>query len=169
MFGEGFMYTAEDQKEFLAEGDYEATISNVMDNAQLQNAINVFFNIKGHPNCNPYTMTLFARPVLGQLKGNGQTVTEEDCKKWDKTMSRFFDAFGIKAGDFNFPHWKGHSGWLTCKKNKTNEYSSLWVAFNQHKDEKAPEPVQKVAAAVGGTVAPAPASATSDYQEDIPF
>lgn len=119
MFGDGFMYVAEEEKEFLPEGDYKARIVNVVDNQNLSTAINVNFQIEGHPNCNPFCMTLFSRPIAGSQKANGSSVTDEDLKKWDRTMSRFFDAFGIEKGDFNFIHWKGHSGWVTCKKIKT--------------------------------------------------
>jgi len=178
-FGNGFSYIAEEQKYYLAEGDYHAIISNVQDNKHLQNAVDVFFRIEGHPNASPYTMTLFARPVLGTQKKDGNAISQEDLEKWDRSMSRFFDAFGINKGDFDFTHWKNHTGYVTCKKNKNNDYCSLFVAFNQHKEaaapSSAPAEVQKIAKAVGGTATKdpvpngQPATPEGSFPEDIPF
>ena len=168
-FGAGFGYVQEDPIEYLPEGDYNARITGVVNNEKLKGAVNVLFSIQGHPNASPYSMTLFARPVVGQTKKDGSQITNEDLQKWDKTMSRFFDAFGIKAGDFDFVHWKQHSGWVTCRKNKNNDYSSLYVAFNQHK-EKTPESVQKVAAVFNGSSQKSQNTATpSDFPEDLNF
>lgn len=167
MWGEGYMYVEEDHQERLAEGDYYATISDVKDNENLPNCINVIFKIKDHPYCTPFLMTLWPRPVMGQLKTNGQEVTDEDCKKWDRTMSRFFDAFEIKAGNFTFNQWKGHSAWLTCKKNKNNDYSSLFVSFDQRKEKKAVASGDKVtAAAIPSEQKIEP---ITNFEEDIPF
>ena len=82
-------------------------------------------------------------------------------------MSRFFDAFEIKAGNFTFNLWKGHSAWLTCKKNKNNDYSSLFVSFDQRKEKKAVASGDKVTAEA---IPSEPKIESITYfEEDMPF
>lgn len=175
-WGNGFHYFEEEQKEYLKDGEYFAKITNVVDNTRLDGAKNVLFSIKGHPNASPSSMTLFARPHEGELKNNGEYTTKENVENWDRAMSRFFRAFNIAPGNFNFKEWLGHTAYITVKENKNDaRYSQIYVAFNQHKDsasksQTAPANVQAVANATGGTVQQtATAPNGSNYTEDIPF
>ncbi len=182
-FGTGFSYYEEEERDYLKQGEYFAKIRDVRDNERLDGAKDVFFQIKGHPNASPSVMTLFSRPVEGAPKANGGVITKENVIMWDKSMSRFFRAFGIQAGNFNFAQWVGHTAYLTLKENKHDpRYSTFYVAFNQHKEETAqsttpaaqpvaqapqvPQNVQAVANVMGGT---AQQVVTNGYTEDIPF
>lgn len=173
-FGAGFSYYEEEEREFLKQGEYFAKIRDVQDNKRLDGVKDVFLQIKDHPFATPNIMTLFSRPIEGAPKANGGVITKENVVTWDKSMSRFFRAFGIQAGDFNFEHWKGHTAWITVKENKNDpRYSQIFVAFNQHKEQTAaapsapvaPQAVQNVANAVGGSVQ----QVNNGYTEDIPF
>ncbi|WP_147612309.1 hypothetical protein [Treponema pectinovorum] len=147
MFANGFQYY-EDTTDYLEEGDYYARIKSVLDHKTLPNAVNVFFEIMDHPNATPCAMTLFARPALGEIKKDGTPITQDDLKRWDASMSRFFDAFKITPGDFNFIHWVKKVGYVTVRKNKNNpQYSSLFVAFKQHKENSTPQAQQHPAPA----------------------
>ena len=172
-FGAGFSYYEEEERDFLKQGEYFAKIRDVQDNKRLDGVKDVFLQIKDHPFATPNIMTLFSRPIEGSPKANGGVITKENVVIWDKSMSRFFRAFGIQAGDFNFEHWKGHTAWITVKENKNDpRYSQIFVAFNQHKEQSAPaqtapQQVQNVANATGGSVQQA--ANINGYTEDIPF
>lgn len=172
-FGAGFSYYEEEERDFLKQGEYFAKIRDVQDNKRLDGVKDVFLQIKDHPFATPNIMTLFSRPIEGSPKANGGVITKENVVMWDKSMSRFFRAFGIQAGDFNFEHWKGHTAWITVKENKNDpRYSQIFVAFNQHKEQgaptqTAPQQVQNVTNATGGTIQQA--ANINGYTEDIPF
>ena len=177
-WGSGFHYFEEEAKDYLKDGEYFAKITNVVDNTKLDGAKNVLFQIKGHPAASPSSMTLFPRPQEGVLKHNGEMTTKENVEMWDRSMSRFFRAFNIAPGNFDFKTWLGHTAYITVKENKNDaRYSQIYVAFNQHKDapvqtpaQTAPANVQAVASAVGGTVSNvAPSPSGQGYSEDIPF
>ena len=169
-FGAGFSYY-EEERDFLKQGEYFAKIRDVQDNKRLDGVKDVFLQIKDHPFATPNIMTLFSRPIEGTPKANGGVITKENVVMWDKSMSRFFRAFGIQAGDFNFEHWKGHTAWITVKENKNDpRYSRIFIAFNQQQiapAQTAPQQVQNVANATGGTVQQA--ANINGYTEDIPF
>lgn len=169
-FGAGFSYY-EEERDFLKQGEYFAKIRDVQDNKRLDGVKDVFLQIKDHPFATPNIMTLFSRPIEGTPKANGGVITKENVVMWDKSMSRFFRAFGIQAGDFNFEHWKGHTAWITVKENKNDpRYSRIFIAFNQQQiapAQTAPQQVQTVANATGGTVQQA--ANINGYTEDIPF
>ena len=100
-------------------------------------------------------MTLFARPILGSSKKNGDKITEDDLKKWDNSMSRFIDAFKIDAKMLeNSATWTGKRAYVVVKKDKNGEYSNIFLSFNQHKDdekksENTPEEVKSFANSIG--------------------
>lgn len=178
MFAQGFTYIPDDV-EVLAEGEYLAEISIVKDNGFIADAKDVFFRFPGHKmRTNPSKMTLFARPILGSSKKNGDKITEDDLKKWDNSMSRFIDAFKIDAKLLENPQtWVGKRAYVVVKKDKNGEYSNIFLSFNQHKDEnknaekpaaEIPAEVKKVAEAVGGTyVKPEKEVSANDFPEDI--
>lgn len=178
MFAQGFNYIPDDT-EVLSEGEYLAEISMVKDNGFIADAKDVFFRFPGHKmRCNPCKMTLFARPILGSSKKNGDKITEDDLKKWDNSMSRFIDAFKIDAKMLeNSATWTGKRAYVVVKKDKNGEYSNIFLSFNQHKDDEnnaekttaeIPAEVKKVAQAVGGTyVKPEKEVSANDFPEDI--
>lgn len=178
MFAQGFTYIPDDV-EVLAEGEYLAEISMVKDNGFIADAKDVFFRFPGHKmRCSPCKMTLFARPILGSSKKNGDKITEDDLKKWDNSMSRFIDAFKIDAKMLeNSATWTGKRAYIVVKKDKNGEYSNIFLSFNQHKDDEkkssdapaeAPAEVKKVAQAVGAEyVKPAAEVTAQNFPEDI--
>ena len=178
MFAQGFTYIPDDT-EVLSEGEYLAEISMVKDNGFIADAKDVFFRFPGHKmRCNPCKMTLFARPILGSSKKNGDKITEEDLKKWDNSMSRFIDAFKIDAKMLeNSATWSGKRAYVVVKKDKNGEYSNIFLSFNQHKDEEnkpaettenVPGEVKKIAEAFGASyVKPEKEVSAKDYPEDI--
>ena len=178
MFAQGFNYIPDDT-EVLSEGEYLAEISMVKDNGFIADAKDVFFRFPGHKvRCTPCKMTLFARPILGNLKKNGDKITEDDLKKWDNSMSRFIDAFKIDAKMLeNSATWTGKCAYVVVKKDKNGEYSNIFLSFNQHKDDEkktsettaeTPAEVKKVAEAVGAEyVKPAAKVSAENFPEDI--
>ena len=155
MFAQGFNYIPDDT-EVLSEGEYLAEISMVKDNGFIADAKDVFFRFPGHRvRCTPCKMTLFARPILGSSKRNGDKITEDDLKKWDNSMSRFIDAFKIDAKMLeNSATWSGKRAYVVVKKDKNGEYSNIFLSFNQHKDdekksETTPDEVKSFANSVG--------------------
>jgi hypothetical protein len=178
MFAQGFNYIPDDT-EVLSEGEYLAEISMVKDNGFIADAKDVFFRFPGHKvRCTPCKMTLFARPILGSSKKNGDKITEDDLKKWDNSMSRFIDAFKIDAKMLeNSATWTGKRAYVVVKKDKNGEYSNIFLSFNQHKDDEkkssdtpaeAPAEVKKVAQAVGAEyVKPEKEVTAQDFPEDI--
>ncbi len=178
MFAQGFNYIPDDT-EVLSEGEYLAEISMVKDNGFIADAKDVFFRFPGHKmRCNPCKMTLFARPILGSSKKNGDKITEDDLKKWDNSMSRFIDAFKIDAKMLeNSATWTGKRAYVVVKKDKNGEYSNIFLSYNQHKDDEKtaekttaeiPAEVKKVAQAVGGTYEkPEKEVTANDFPEDI--
>lgn len=178
MFAQGFNYIPDDT-EILTEGEYLAEISMVKDNGFIADAKDVFFRFPGHKmRCSPCKMTLFARPILGSSKRNGDKITEDDLKKWDNSMSRFIDAFKIDAKMLeNSATWTGKRAYVVVKKDKNGEYSNIFLSFNQHKDDEkkssdapaeAPAEVKKVAQAVGAEyVKPAAEVTAQNFPEDI--
>ena len=178
MFAQGFNYIPDDT-EVLSEGEYLAEISMVKDNGFIADAKDVFFRFPGHKmRCSPCKMTLFARPILGSSKKNGDKITEDDLKKWDNSMSRFIDAFKIDAKMLeNSATWTGKRAYVVVKKDKNGEYPNIFLSFNQHKDDEnnaektaaeIPAEVKKVAQAVGGTyVKPEKEVSANDFPEDI--
>ena len=122
MFAQGFNYIPDDT-EVLSEGEYLAEISMVKDNGFIADAKDVFFRFPGHKmRCSPCKMTLFARPILGSSKKNGDKITEDDLKKWDNSMSRFIDAFKIDAKMLeNSATWTGKRAYVVVKKDKNGE------------------------------------------------
>lgn len=178
MFAQGFNYIPDDT-EILSEGEYLAEISMVKDNGFIADAKDVFFRFPGHKmRCSPCKMTLFARPILGSSKKNGDKITEDDLKKWDNSMSRFIDAFKIDAKMLeNSATWTGKRAYVVVKKDKNGEYLNIFLSFNQHKDDEkkssdapaeAPAEVKKVAQAVGAEyVKPAAEVTAQNFPEDI--
>lgn len=114
MFGYGYQEVRDD---VLEVGNYNAKIVNV--EVKKYNNGNEFvmltFNIQGHsPDCKPNTMVINDRPKKGEIKASGSPVDDKDLAKWDKSMTRFFDCFGIAKGDFNFKNWLGKNGEVSC-------------------------------------------------------
>ncbi len=97
---------------------------------------------------------------------------------FNRSMTRFFDAFKITRGNFNFLQWQGKTtsahfehrdGTFTDDKgieHKTSDATLIYFHNNDvaPKSAETPEIVKSTAQAFGGTV-----SSERSFPEDIPF
>ena len=174
---EGFVYTQ--SKPTLPDGIYKAKILKA--EPKRYNNGNWFceltIEVEGHKGFNPNTIAVNDRPKIGELKANGNPITEEDCTKWDRKHSRFLDAFGIDASKGGLPReWVGHSGKVKCvpqydknePDNKSKKFKELIPTLEEENG-----PVQESAAAPqAGSYKPkveTTPAANNDFPEDIPF
>lgn len=150
MFGYGFQY--EKPAEQLANGLYNAYIkkTEVLKYPSGDEYVLVSLMIKDHPDCQPNSISISDRPVEGRTKANGQPITAQDCKNWDKSMSRFFDAFGIVSHSFFVNEWVGHKGVVKCveqyDKNEPDKKSKKYKEFYpvvQNNADTTTQPVQQ--------------------------
>lgn len=132
-FGNG--YSVVESTKVLEVGDYECQIVDIqLDHYNNGNQfLKVVFSVDGNKDIQPNCTILNDRPVLNDLKANGQPITDEDLKKWDKSMTKFFDCFGITRGDFNFKNWQFKKGVCHCDwqydKNEPDKKSKLYKQF----------------------------------------
>ena len=113
MFGQG--YHRVESAVPLAAGVYEAKITRaeiVQGNYGQQAEVRV--EIDGHPNCQPSRFWLKDAPTAG----NNQYSQQELLEFWCRTMTKFFDSFGIRDGDFNTASWVNRSGRITVRPQK---------------------------------------------------
>lgn len=140
MMFEGFIYRQ--TKPQLADGIYHCKI--VKAEPKKYNNGNWFceltVEVDGHKDYVPNTIVINDRPVVGNLKANGNPITEDDCERWDRTHSRFLDAFGIDSRAGSTPRsWVGCSGNVKCApqydKNeadgKSKKYKELFPTLEQ--------------------------------------
>jgi hypothetical protein len=138
--------------------------------------VRVILAIKDHPGYNPNSIFLTEAPKLGAIKANGQPVTQDDVDRANRQLTTFFLCFGIKEGDFDLSHWKGHTGTVKVApqydKNepdkKSKVYKSIWP--QKPKEEKKAAETNVAKPTQSTTVAQsAQASSTDSFPEDIPF
>ena len=75
--------------------------------------IEVTMSVYQHNGATPNRLFLTEAPIVGKMKSNGQTVSQEDFERWCREFTQFFDCFGIERGNFNTASWKGKDGF--CK------------------------------------------------------
>lgn len=114
-FGEGFKHMNVTEK--LEEGLYRAKIvKGELKNGNYGDYIQCEVEIEGHPNCNPHIFLLNDSPK----KGFGNFTLEQAQGMWCRTMTQFFNSFGITEGDFEPSHWVGKVGDVTIRQQKKN-------------------------------------------------
>lgn len=168
----GANYHAEELPEFetLENGTYKARIvkAEIKEYKTGNQYAFITVQISGHPRCNPNTIIINEAPQLGQVKANGQPVTEEDVKRGNGQITRFFKSFGIKDGDFDLRHWTGAIGTVKCSEqydknepdHKSKQYKQLTPTVVKDDKASTPAPVEAVKQAFNGMI---------DFKEDIPF
>jgi hypothetical protein len=171
-FGENYKPVYE--APMLADGEYLARIKSAKLNSYEQSGneyVEIHVDIKDHPGCNPSIFYINEAPRLGEIKANGQPVTQEDVDRGNRQITTFFLCFGIKEGDFDFSHWKGHTGTVkiapSYDKNEPDKKSKVYKSIYPQKPKEEKKAAEKSAPAP----TPATASPASDggFPEDIPF
>ena len=123
----------------LEDGEYLARIDKVtLDTYPSGDEYaSVKVSIKDHPNTNPSIFFLNSIPKIGQVKANGQPVTEEDYKRACRTQTTFFECFGIPVGNFDITTWKGHTGTVkiapSYDKNEPDKKSKVYKTIYPQK------------------------------------
>jgi hypothetical protein len=175
-FGENYKPVYEPP--MLADGEYLARIKSAKLNSYEQSGneyVEIHVDIKDHPGCNPSIFYINEAPRLGEIKANGKPVTQDDVDRGNRQITTFFLCFGIKDGDFDFDHWKGHTGTVkiapSYDKNEPDKKSKVYKSIYPQKpkeEKKAAEtkPEAKTTQTVAQT---AQASNTDSFPEDIPF
>lgn len=174
-FGENYKPVYE--APMLADGEYLARIKSAELNCYEQSGneyVEIHVEIKDHPGCNPSIFYINEAPRLGEIKANGQPVTQDDVDRGNRQITTFFLCFGIKEGDFDLTHWKGHTGTVkiapSYDKNEPDKKSKVYKSIYPQKPKE-----EKKAAEKPLPPPPAPpqaaASPASDggFPEDIPF
>lgn len=164
----------------LPDGEYLARIEkaelDVFSNGSGDEYVRVIIAVKDHPGYNPNSIFLTEAPRLGAVKANGQPVTQDDIDRANRQLTTFFLCFGIKEGDFDLSHWKGHTGMVRIApqydKNepdkKSKVYKSIWP--QKPKEEKKPAETNVAKPTQSTTVAQSlQVSSTDSFPEDIPF
>lgn len=146
MFGQNY-YPVQGTPQ-LEDGEYEAQIVNVevLKYSNGNDYVKVTVAIKGHPGCAPDNFVINEAPQLGAIKANGNPVTKEDVDRANRKITRFFNSFNIRDGNFNFTEWKHHIGWVRCAaqydKNEPDGKSKQFKAltpFEKTTDEQLKE------------------------------
>lgn len=150
----GYGYSPVESTKVLDVGTYECQIVDVqIDHYNNGNQfLKVIFAVNGERDIQPNMLVLNDRPVLNDLKASGQPITQDDVKKWDKSMTKFFDCFGITRGSFNFKDWQFKKGLCKCNwqydKNepdhKSKTYKEFYPVLPQSNGQNAPQSVQAV-------------------------
>ena len=160
----------------LADGEYLARIEKAeldsFNKGSGDEYVRVTVAIKDHPGYNPNSIFLTEAPRLGAIKANGQPVTQDDVDRANRQITTFFLCFGIKEGDFDLAHWKGHTGTVRIApqydKNEPDKKSKVYKTIYPQKPKAKAE--QKPAPAPAQTAAqPTATSDPSAFPEDIPF
>jgi len=161
----------------LADGEYLARIKSAKLNCYEQSGneyVEIHVDIKDHPGCNPSIFYINEAPRLGEIKANGQPVTQDDVDRGNRQITTFFLCFGIKEGDFDFDHWKGHTGTVkiapSYDKNEPDKKSKVYKSIYPQKPKEEKKAAEKPLPPPPAPT-PATASPTSDggFPEDIPF
>lgn len=146
----------------LPNGEYTAQITKAeLDHYQQtgNEFVEIHVAIKDHAGCNPSIFTLYEAPTIGQMKANGQPVTQTDVDRANRQITTFFLCFGIKEGDFDLRHWVGKVGRVkiaeSYDKNESDKKSKTYKTIYPQKPKDAPS-------------APAPAQAPAQAQTADP-
>ena len=97
----------------LPDGEYLAQITKSELKIYEQSGneyVEIHVSIKDHPGCNPSIFYINEAPKLGEIKANGQPITQDDVDRGNRQITTFFECFGITVGNFNIQSWKGHTG-----------------------------------------------------------
>ena len=171
-FGSNYYPVYREEFKQLESGDYTAHITGakIETAKQTQNEyVEVTVEIEGYKDYKPNKILLSEAPVLGAKKANGNTVTKEDVDKANGKITRFFQCFGIKDGNFNILQWKGKIGTVHCDwqydanepDKKSKKYKQL---FPKVTDVPSAPEAPKAPAADAQPVVTKP-----DFPEVIPF
>lgn len=176
MFGQG--YTPKESL-VLENGTYDFMIQRAEEKFNSQGSyLEINLTAKEKANYTPNKIFINDIPKLGQIKNNGKQVEQADIDRWNKSMTTFFDCFGINRGDFNLTGWRGHIG--TCKvapqfdpseeDKKSKHYKEIYPQKPQNTNAQSnvlssiPDSVKAMQNAFNGTVTKEP-----DFPEDISF
>lgn len=172
----------------LENGDYTAQIQSVT--PKNYNNGNEFLEVKvavkGFPGYVPNVIVINDTPKLGELKANGQPITEDDIKMASGRISRFLDSFGIQdKNPMNFTSWKGHVGTVHCAEQydknepdkKSKKFKQLTAILPKTNKQSAQLDAVRVSATENKPAAKLPpkvaqtvqAVASDGFPEDIPF
>lgn len=162
----------------LADGEYLARIEKTVLNSHPNSGneyVEVHVSIKDHPGCNPSIFYINESPKLGEIKANGQPVTQEDVDRANRQITTFFLCFGIKEGEFDIQKWKGHTGIVriapSYDKNepdkKSKVYKTIWPQKPKEEKKAAEKPLPPPLDPTPATASPT--SNGDSFPEDIPF
>lgn len=170
-FGSNYYPVYREESKQLESGDYTARITGavIKEFPSKDEYVEVTVEIEGYKDYKPNKILLSEAPVLGATKANGNTVTKEDVDKANGKITRFFQCFGIKDGNFNILQWKGKSGTVHCDwqydanepDKKSKKFKQL---FPKVTDATSTPEAPKAQAADAQPVVNKP-----DFPEDIPF
>ena len=144
------------------------------------NYIEVEVQARGKRGWLPNKIFFNEAPVVGSYKRNGNSVTEEDLKRWNREMTTFFDCFGIAPGDFNCSSWVGKIGFCKVAEQydanepdkKSKKFKAIYPQTPEKEEQPMPStaPVNAPAPVQPEEYQPAPETVTPpDFPEDIPF
>lgn len=172
-FGDGFQPVRVLQ---LENGEYYCKIVGVEPiNGQYGTYLKITVKVQNHSGYTPNLILLNARPLAGHYKANGNPITDDDLRKWDKQMTTFFDAFGIPCDTTDpftdIKSWLNHKGWCRVSEQydpkepdkKSKKFKEL------HPFVKVEEPVQQPAPEDYPNEAPVEAFAPMPSNDEIPF
>ena len=179
-FGENYqpVYTAPQ----LEDGEYRArivtTLLGTYPSGDEYAAVKVEY--AGKAGYGPNLIFLNSAPKIGQVKANGQQVTQKDVDRVNRQITTFFECFGIPVGDFDFAHWKGRVGTVRIApqydKDEPDHKSKSFKAIYPQKpkaDGQQPAAAQPQQAQTPPPPDPTPANASptasGEFPEDIPF
>ena len=162
----------------LADGEYLARIEKTVLNSYPNSGneyVEVRVSIKDHPGCNPSIFYINEAPKLGEVKANGQPVTQEDVDRANRQITTFFLCFKIKEGDFDIQKWKGHTGTVriapSYDKNEPDKKSKVYKTIYPQKPKAEANAAEKP---LPPPPDPTPATASptfsgDSFPEDIQF
>lgn len=149
----------------LPNGEYECIIRSAeMKVGNFGKYIEVTVQARGKKGWSPNKLLYSERPQIGQYKNNGNPITEEDQKKWDKKLTNFFDAFGITPGNWVLESWVNKVGW--CK--VAEQYDKNEPDFKSKKFKELFPFVKVFEENIPGPL-PSQAPITPQEEEKIPF
>lgn len=155
MFGQGYRPLRSLQ---LEDGEFTFTIITAEQKRDRNGEpyIEAELRADGKNGYSPNRIFFSDRPRLGFFKANGKPVELKDLDRWDRDLTRFFNCFGIREGDFIPENWRGKRG--LCKvapqydPNEPDKKSKRYKAIFPQVKENPPA-----------------VSAEEDFPEDIPF
>lgn len=115
----------------LEDGIYNAMIESAgIDKYGERETCKVVVKVAGKPGYNPNTIWLNDTPKIGEVKANGNPITQEDIDRANRQLTTFFKCFGIQEGNFNFAQWKGKTGTIKVApqydKNEADKKSKIY-------------------------------------------